>query len=282
MKKSLNVLFVSNSSCYYFATPLYHMLCQGGYEHAKLCLLYSSGCSLKNHYDWWKNAEKNYEVYLDDAEGRRRIKGYSMEDALPLAEWDVISFDNNSASFASADFATCLANAEPYFKELYEYLHSRYPKARFFWNQTWANEVGYRSYPIDSVERRNEISAAIQGVAKDLASRYGLEEVPVARVWDAVRDTPLVTTVPPQLSLERLTLTTRTAQDRIIDDCTHDGDVGGGQYLNACVWYELLTGEDCRKNPYRQKVMFREMDCSISEEKACLFQNTAHQALAKG
>ncbi len=33
-------------------------------------------------------------------------------------------------------------------------------------------------------------------------------------------------------------------------DNYHDGDIGGGQYLNACVWYEYLFGLDVRENTF--------------------------------
>ena len=65
----------------------------------------------------------------------------------------------------------------------------------------------------------------------------------------------------------------------MLDDFTHDGDIGGGQYLNACVWYEILTGLDCRKLSYRQKCIFKDKDLSLSEEKTLLLQNAAHGAV---
>jgi len=33
-------------------------------------------------------------------------------------------------------------------------------------------------------------------------------------------------------------------------DMYHDGSIGGGQYLNACVWFEVLTGKSCLNNKY--------------------------------
>ena len=33
-------------------------------------------------------------------------------------------------------------------------------------------------------------------------------------------------------------------------DGNHDGDIGGGQYLNACVWFEVITGISVLGNPY--------------------------------
>ena len=33
-------------------------------------------------------------------------------------------------------------------------------------------------------------------------------------------------------------------------DGYHDGDIGGGQLLNACVWFEIITGKSVIGNGY--------------------------------
>ena len=57
-----------------------------------------------------------------------------------------------------------------------------------------------------------------------------------------------------------------------LDDTSHDGDLGGGQYLNACVWFEMLTGQSCIGNTYRP-------DYELSEEKIAILQQAAHKAV---
>ena len=42
----------------------------------------------------------------------------------------------------------------------------------------------------------------------------------------------------------------RLASNNGAGDYNHDGDIGGGQYLNACVWFEVVTGESCIGNTY--------------------------------
>ena len=56
-------------------------------------------------------------------------------------------------------------------------------------------------------------------------------------------------------------------------DGYHDGDIGGGQYLNACVWFETLTGKSCVGNAYRPA------DYDLSEEKIAVLQQSAHEAV---
>ena len=56
-------------------------------------------------------------------------------------------------------------------------------------------------------------------------------------------------------------------------DYYHDGDIGGGQYLTACTWFEVLFGQSCIGNSWRPPY-------AISEEKITALQEAAHQAVA--
>ena len=62
-------------------------------------------------------------------------------------------------------------------------------------------------------------------------------------------------------------------QNRPEGDYKHDGDIGGGMYVNACVWYEVLMGESCVGNKWRP-------DYDLSEEKIAALQEAAHAAVA--
>jgi len=68
------------------------------------------------------------------------------------------------------------------------------------------------------------------------------------------------------------TLCMRLSVNNGAGDHYHDGDIGGAQYLNACVWFEVLTGQSCIGNTWRP-------DYHLSEEKIALFQQGAHQAV---
>jgi hypothetical protein len=64
-------------------------------------------------------------------------------------------------------------------------------------------------------------------------------------------------------------------------DGTHDGDIGGGQFLNACVWYEILTGKDCRENPYAPVYTYKGETFTLSEEMLTMLRDAAHKAVAE-
>lgn len=68
-------------------------------------------------------------------------------------------------------------------------------------------------------------------------------------------------------------MTARLGVNGNLGDMYHDGDIGGGQYLTASVWFEILTGRSCIGNTYRP-------DYELSEEKIAALQQAAHEAVA--
>jgi len=61
--------------------------------------------------------------------------------------------------------------------------------------------------------------------------------------------------------------------DNLTKDLYHDGETGGGQYLNACVWFEVLTKKSCLDNSFRPSY-------ELSEEKVAALKQAAHEAVA--
>ncbi len=57
---------------------------------------------------------------------------------------------------------------------------------------------------------------------------------------------------------------------------------GCGESLNACVWYEVITGDSCIGNTYRPVYMYEgeeiPLDSNITYEK---LQEAAHKAVAQ-
>lgn len=278
---AMNVLFISNSTCCYFTDELLGMLEAAGYKDVNLCVTYYSGCSIKQHNQWRKDGTANYEFRILNKDGMAKLENYSLERALQAFNWDVISFDNNARSFASGDVQTSLEQAEPHFGELLAAVKTEYPLSRYFWHEVWANEIGYKlAFSMETKEQRTQVYRAKQGVARHMQTTYGLEVVPTGDAWEPVRDLPLFTTPVVGLGADRFTLCSRISYGAFKDDFTHDGDVGGGQYLNACVWFEVLTGQSCLDNTFRPEYVLNDNDYSLTEEKIRILQNAAHEAVA--
>lgn len=279
---SMNVFFVSNSTCCYFPDELYGMLTAAGYDEVKLAVAYYSGCSLKQHNDWLKEDHPAYSFRVWDENGRQVMESCSLKNALQYCNWDVITFDNNSRSFSSGDVQTSLGEAEPHFGELYGYIKEQLPLTRYLWHEVWANEIGYSlAFKMETVEQRTRIYEAKKGVMHAMMEKYGIGGIPTGDAWEKVRDLPLFTTPIEGLGVDRFTLNSRVQNGQFKDDFTHDGDMGGGQYLNACVFFEVLTGQSCIGNTFRPKYELSGIDCSLTEEKIAVLQNAAHEAVAE-
>lgn len=281
MKKTLNVFFVSNSTCYYFTDELMGLLGAAGYENVTLALVYASGCSIEKHHSWLREGYPGYQFRVLTPGGLEIIEKCTLEKALAYADWDVISFDNNARSFASGDADIALSLTEPYFGELYSHIRKKFPHAKYYWHQVWANEIGYQlAFKMETKDQRTRVYLAKRGVMEHMVKTYGIGGIPTGDAWEMVRDMELFTRpVAPFLDVERFSLCSRIAKEAFRDDYTHDGDIGGGQYLNACVWFEMLTGESCLENPFRPVYKLGNTDCSLTEEKITVLQKAAHRAV---
>lgn len=277
----MRVFFVSNSTCYYFTDELYGLLTAAGYDDVRLCLAYYSGCPLEKHYNWLMEQKAGYQFRVVDKNGITMTPDFSLEQALSTENWDVISFDNNAASFGSGEAAKAIDIAEPYFGKLHEYMKKKFPDARLMWHEVWASEIGTKkaSFEVNDKEKRTQIYQAKRDVMYHMMKEYGVEGVPTGDAWEKIRDLPLFTTPLKGTDVDRFTLCTRIQKGNIRDDFSHDGDIGGGQYLNACVWFEIITGQSCVGNPFRPKYELDGKDLSLTEEKIQILQNTAHQAV---
>ena len=277
----VRVFFVSNSTCYYFTDELYGLLTAAGYDDVRLCLAYYSGCPLEKHYNWLMEQKAGYQFRVVDKNGITMTPDFSLEQALSTENWDVISFDNNAASFGSGEAAKAIDIAEPYFGKLHEYMKKKFPDARLMWHEVWASEIGTKkaSFEVNDKEKRTQIYQAKRDVMYHMMKEYGVEGVPTGDAWEKIRDLPLFTTPLKGTDVDRFTLCTRIQKGNIRDDFSHDGDIGGGQYLNACVWFEIITGQSCVGNPFRPKYELDGKDLSLTEEKIQILQNTAHQAV---
>lgn len=265
---SQNLLMIGNSFSYYFVEELYGIAEAAGI-HLNIYNVYASGCSLDKHWNWLQNDEKNYEFYVTNADGRRQVLSgkVGLKECLAVADWDIISLQQASTTYINTvDTAKVLT--EPYAADLYGYLRDKFPNARYLWHQTWSSQIGYQhasdanNKVTDRATQKLRDANAV-GLANYICQTYNVENVPSGSAWDLARENVLIGD----------TLCNRVNDSGADNtDYHHDGNVGGGQYLNACVWFETLTGKSCVGNAYRP-------DYDLSEEKIAVLQQSAHDAV---
>ena len=270
----LNILLIGNSYSYYWCDELYGMLAAAGHEDAKVYNVYYSGCSFDKHWNWLVGRESNYSLFCNDKNGRIENKNVDLIYCLGRENWDIISYQQSGKYVYGTDGSEeNLRNSiGEHLPLLHKYVSDRFPLAQYYWLQSWVHEIGDGSKGLTSLEEQKTITAWHRVVGKEVCEKYGFTRVPCGDAWEDIRHDPVI-------RANGYTLTTRVQKGKQIDDLSHDGDMGGGQYLNACVWFERITGQSCVGNSFRPKYVLEGKDVSLTEEKIALLQKTAHNAV---
>ena len=262
---TLNILMIGNSFCYYYVDELYGMLDAAGVK-ANVCNVYYSGCTLDSHWTWWKNNEAHYEYFETNADGRKRItQEASLEYCLSQRNWNVISLQESlSAMRNNGGTENHLNKSQIHRTDLWSYIKDQFPQSRHLWHQTWSYQIGYdrNGYKMQTLAQQETDMESMKAYSVTVCEELGLERVNTGEAWQIVRRGGYDN------------LCARLAVNAGEGDYYHDGDIGGGQYLNACVWFEVITGKSCIGNTYRPTVY------ELSEDLIQTLQQAAHQAVA--
>ena len=272
--EQMNVLLIGDSCVSYWTDELYGLLNAAGYKDVRVCNIYSSGCTLQMYWDGHQAGEAKHTFYTVDQNGRTPTQNISLAYALGAYNWDHIILHNNRTSVVKGQ-------TEPALEKVYGYVREQYPLTQYYWHQSWASALGFTgsAYSSLTVELRQALTKTLHDNAANVQKKYGFPVIPTGNAWEKVSDLPLFTTPIEGVDVEQFTLCSRVADGAFKDDLIHDGDIGGGQYLNACVAYEILTGKDCRENTFRPSYTLYGRDCSLTEEKIEILQNAAHEAV---
>lgn len=281
----LNFLIFSSSSGYYWVEELQAMLTNAGYKNVRVCNLYYSGCRFQWHYEWWRDGKSNYQLFVTDDTGRHMTEGVSLEYGLSQYNWDFIGTLETSSyiRYSSNDAQKHYDKIKKYLDAVIPYVQSEFPLAKMYYQEGWANQIGYdgNGYQINSVADQEHDMSLYRGLSSLICPTYGLERVNLGEAWQEYR---AVANASAADGLEdtlcaRLGKTVSGAPHE--GDFAHDGDIGGGQLLNACVWYEILTGLDCRENDYSPTYSYGGKTFTLSEELVTALKEAAHKAVSK-
>ncbi len=131
--KVMKVLSIGNSFSQDAHNKLYTLGVANGVE-IETVNLYIGGCKLETH---WANTQSNAESYDLERNGGAAERKISIEEALGLEEWDVITLQQASAQ--SQHFSSYT----PYLENIAKYVRERCPNAKLYFHQTWAYETDY-------------------------------------------------------------------------------------------------------------------------------------------
>lgn len=297
---SMKVLMLGSSFCTYYLDELVQIGAADGI-HITAARVYKSGGRVHEHWQWLTNdfkqvGDKNstsdavkadvftYKVHTPEKPGGVSTQPISSKECLAKEDWDHISIQDYIDTARSKNLTQCFKEVFPYVTNLKNYLAANHPNAELYWNETWGFQVGWgysastivldengnvasgtktKTDPCDTVAEQRQIYLANQILADYVSKNVGLLKIPSGSAWEIARDNPIVGD----------TLCMAATKNAGLGDYYHDGDTGGGQYINACVWYEILTGNSCVGNTWRPT------EYELAEEKIPVLQAAAHEAV---
>ena len=220
-------------------------ICEAGKQPIIIGNLYFGGCSLKKHWSFLEQDRSAYKFRYIKNGVKEEFADYSLVKALLLHQWDYISFQQ-----ASPD-SGIKSSYEPYLSQLIDTVRHYQADATLCWMHTWSysKDSKHRAFPIyhnDQQLMTDSIHAAMLAV---LEHHPELQLIPCGRAIQLARQTKL--------------------GDTLCRDGYHLNK-SYGRYTVACVWYEFLTGKNCRCITYKH--------ADMTPQQKRLSQLSAHQA----
>jgi len=274
----IDVLMIANSWAYYYVEELYALAEAAGVK-MRVCNVYYSGCPIEKHYNWWQSGEAHYQYYETDGNGRKeKGNGVSLEWCLAQREWDVITLNNGGSDLRLLTVEESITKNVPYSQALFGYFRESFPNADLYMHQTWSYELGFvkeyasGDFRIDTLEDQIAYTEKTrQLVSAIVEANPGIGRINTGDAWELYRAACA------EAGIE-CNLCARLGNNGNKGDGSHDGDIGGGQYLNACVWFELLTGLDCRDTTYIPTYTYSGTSYPMDATMAEMLQEAAHKA----
>lgn len=277
----VNILIIGNSCAYYFMDELEGIASAAGYEINVYNAYYSlaSGNQVDAHWSNLtidrNNPDKNTYKFYKTANGSRKQLGKSitLEGAISYADWDVVVMNESVRPRKADTYEAMYKNTVEDAKRIYDYIKEEHPAAALFWYQGFSYEIGWtasndESEYMTTKERQDTNHENIKQVSKLICQQNEIGLLPVGDAWQFAR-------LNENFGQH---LTERWISGEHKEDHYHDGE-SGGQYLNACVFFEVIFQQSCLGNIYFPKSS-GELEYELTPTKIRLLQEFAHQAVA--
>lgn len=232
----IRVLCIGNSFSWDAVEQELVPLCDAQGVQVEIHNLYYGGCSLQQHAEFLlKDAAAYSHRVCTNSQGRIIRDTVSLRQALRDGKYDYISLQQ-----ASHD-SGIRSSYEPWLSLLIDTVRAYQPDAQLCWMQTWAysrdaKHPAYPRYHNSQTEMWDSIQACTRYVMDIMNKKLPSLLIPCGQAIQNARESKL--------------------GDTLCRDGYHLNYVYG-RYTAACVWYEILTGKDVRKNKYRNPQMTR-------------------------
>lgn len=256
----LDILFIGNSFSIDTSAALPEILNSLGIANVNVYVLYKGGCSIKQHYEYYKSGEKVYELHRYNMLGTQLMeKATSINDVMRRYSYDVVVFQQYSLE--SGDFNTY----EPYLAKLIQAYNITKIAARttFAFNQTWAYASNYKS--LSKYKTQTNMWKSICNSVKKMKATTGIDVV-----------IPCGTAVQNARSVTAL---------NVDNELTRDGfhiNLYSGRYLLACTFFESIIAPCLSRNLRDDITIYGKSSDTgpVNNSNRRLLQNCARLAVA--
>ena len=204
------------------------------------------GCSLQQHAQFLLQDTAAYSHRVCTNATPRVVQDtISLKQALRTGQYDYISFQQASHDSGIRD------TYEPWLTMLIDTVKAYQPTAQLCWMQTWAysQDAKHPDYPRYHCNQQEMFDSIVACTRYVQANHPSLILIPCGTAIQKARQTKLGDTM---------------CRDGYHLNYTY------GRYTAACVWYEIITGKDVRKNKYK--------NADMSKRQACITKKVAHRA----
>ena len=261
--QTLRILAIGNSFSDDGMEHLPALLKDLGVKDVELARLYVGGCTLERHMKFY-NAEEAAYLFYHSAAGQnewvKAEKKYSIQQALSMGEWDIITMQQ--ASGVSGLYESYV----PHLEQLIAAVRKAQPQAELVWHMTWAystdsNHKEFPNYDRDQLKMYRAITECVHNLLGDYKS--------------------IKTIIPSGTAIQSLR---ESAINNSPKDFTRDGyhmDFGAGRYALACTWYEKLIRPYTHRSMMGNTLRLDLGEVKVTDQTAPYLQKAARQAVKR-
>ena len=256
----LDVLFVGNSFSIDTSSALPSILNSLGINNVNVYVLYKGGCSMKQHYEFYKSGENVYELYCYNSQGEQQLeRAISIGEVMQRFPYDVVVWQQYSLD--SGDYTTY----EPYLSKLIQAYNITKLSSRttFAFNETWAYASNNKN--LTKYQTQKNMWKNISISVRKMKAASGIDVI-----------IPCGTAVQNAREVEALNV-----DNELTRDGTHI-NMYAGRYLLACTFFESIIAPCLNKSIREDNTVYgKNTDVGqVTDENRLLLQNCARLAVA--
>lgn len=190
--------------------------------------LFIGGCSLETH---WLNYVGNNAFYDLEINGNEATRKISINEALLMEKWDVVTVQQASA------FSGIFDSFVPFLTDLVAVIREKIPTAKIYFHETWSYEIGslHEGF-LNYNSNQKEMYLRIKESSKKASDLINAEIIPTGDIVQFVRENI------PEFDYENGGISLCRDSFHLSEDY--------GRFLAGAVWFKKLTGKNLTEKAF--------------------------------